>query len=383
MKKFLVLALGALLLLPMLGFTGILLLMNPAAGQAVCATNLVVGPIPDQLEVALEDGTTVVLGKQQLTHAGTIITVGATTNGVGREGILVALMAALTESTLRQLANSVYAESSVYPNDGVAKDHDSLGLFQMRPQAGWGSVEQLMNPRYQAAAFYGGPTGPNAGSPRGLLDIPGWRQMSKGEAAQAVEVSQYPDRYANWATAATTILGTLTRPAGSSSPADPAIPETTRLVFPLPSGTYTRTSTFGWRTDPISGASAFHTGTDWAAPAGTPILAVADGRVVQAGMVGGYSGEITIEHTIGGERVATRYVHMWSHGIHVQVGAWVSAGQHIGDVGSSGYSTGAHLHLEILPGGAGHPPVDAEVWLADHDVAGVDGPTGGGPGCAF
>jgi murein DD-endopeptidase len=55
----------------------------------------------------------------------------------------------------------------------------------MRPQSGWGTVEELMDPDYQAAAFFGGPDGPNHGSPRGLLDIPGWEEMGKGEAAQA------------------------------------------------------------------------------------------------------------------------------------------------------------------------------------------------------
>ena len=97
---------------------------------------------------------------------------------MGRDGILIALMAALTESRMRMLANtSAYPESGDYPNDGNGSDNDSLGLFQMRPQAGWGTVAELMDPDYQAAAFYGGPGGPNQGSPRGLLDIPGWEQM--------------------------------------------------------------------------------------------------------------------------------------------------------------------------------------------------------------
>ena len=108
-------------------------------------------------------------------------------------------MAALTESTLRMLANtSAYPESANYPNDGNGGDHDSLGLFQMRPQSGWGTVAELMDPIYQAQAFFGGPTGPNHPSPRGLLDIPGWEQMDPAEAAQAVEVSAYPDRYRDY-----------------------------------------------------------------------------------------------------------------------------------------------------------------------------------------
>jgi len=387
-KKVAIAALVFVLLAPMLGLLGIGVVMNPAVtNQANCiASDVMLGPIPDSLEVTMKDEYTFTLNKQQLTHAGTIITTGANTPGVGRDGILIALMAALTESTLRQLANTgTYPESGNYPNDGNGSDHDSLGLFQMRPQSGWGTIAELMDTTYQAKAFYGGPDGPNYPSPRGLLDIPGWQQMDKGEAAQAVEVSAYPDRYQNYEPVARTILDALTVRGsgnGSGTPGDADIPETSRLVFPLPTGTYVRTSTFGPRTDPISGESSYHHGTDWAAPDGTAIFALADGVVTYAGMVDGYSGQITIEHTIGGEKVATKYIHMWAHGIHVTAGDRVIAGQHIGDVGSSGYSTGPHLHFQVHPGGAGSPAVDAEPWLAERGVEGIEAPADGGPGCS-
>ena len=388
MRKALILALVSMLFAPMLSLLGVAVLVNPAVtNQALCiASGVILGPSPDHLEVTTAGGTTFTLNRAQLTHAATIIETGGRTPGVGRDGILVAIMAALTESTLRQLANvSAYPESAGYPNDGDGGDHDSLGLFQMRPQSGWGTVAQLMDPQYQAAAFYGGPDGPNGGSPRGLLDIPGWQQMDKGEAAQAVEVSAFPDRYQNYEPVARTILQALTitsSPGGSSVPGDASIPETTRLVFPLPTGSYTQTSDFGPRIDPINGERRFHYGTDWAAAAGTPIFALADGVVTYAGMVDGYSGQITIEHTIGGERVATMYIHMWADGIFVHAGDRVIAGQHIGDVGSSGHSTGPHLHFEVHPGGAGADAVDPVPWLAAHGVEGIDAPTAGGPGCA-
>lgn len=382
-------AIGLLLVAPLIGLLGVGVLMNPAVlNQAHClASGVILGPIPDELEVTTKDGYTFTLNKRQLTHAGTIITVGANTPGVGRDGIIIALMAALTESTLRQLANTgTYPESGDYPNDGNGADHDSLGLFQMRPQAGWGTVAELMDTQYQARAFYGGPDGPNYPSPRGLLDIPGWQQMDKGEAAQAVEVSAFPDRYQNYEPVARQILDTLTirgNGNGAGVPDDANIPETARLVFPLPTGTYVRTSTFGPRIDPITGEARFHFGTDWAAPDGTPIVALADGIVTYAGMVDGFSGQITIEHTIGGKKVATKYIHMWSHGIHATAGERVTAGQHIGDVGSSGHSTGPHLHFQVHPAGANAPAVDAEPWLAGHGVEGIEAPIGGGPGCAL
>lgn len=387
MKKLLATAATFMLLAPMLGLLSIGVLVNPAVlNQANCiASGVIPGPIPDELEVTMKDGYTFTLNKQQLTHASTIITVGSSIPGVGRDGILIALMAALTESTLRQLANTgTYPESGNYPNDGNGSDHDSLGLFQMRPQSGWGTVAELMDTTYQARAFYGGPDGPNHPSPRGLLDIPGWQQMDKGEAAQAVEVSAYPDRYQNYEPVARTILDTLTRNSGGNGggvPGDTNIPESTRLVFPLPTGSYVHTSSFGPRIDPITGEARLHAGTDWAAPDGTPIFALADGLVTYAGMVDGYSGQITIEHTISGEKVATKYIHMWEHGIHVTTGDRVTAGQHIGDVGSSGHSTVPHLHFQVHPGGANAPAVDAETWLAEHGVEGIDAPVGGGPGC--
>lgn len=381
MKKLISLLVILVLVCPLAGLVSVAALMNPAAIS--CGSgSLVVSTIPESLTAQTQNGRSITLNKRQLTHAATIITIGAQTAAVGREGALIALMAALTESTLRMLANTnAYPESADYPNDGDASDHDSLGLFQMRPASGWGTVPELMDPEYQARAFFGGPSGPNAGSPRGLLDIPGWRNLDPGEAAQAVEVSAYPDRYQNYQPVAESILSTLTRAPASPGGSGLAVPETSRVVFPLPAGTYTNTDSFGWRTDPYSGARAFHSGSDLATPAGTPILAVADGVVSFAGQRGTYGGLIIINHTVGGERVASFYAHMYDHGIHVAKGASIAAGQHIGDVGSAGKSTGPHLHLEIRPGGAGEPAVNAVEWLAEHGAAGSTGAAVATAGC--
>lgn len=373
-KKLLILALALVFFGPSVVLIGVGVLLNPAAAAACVPGSLAVGPIPDSLAATTRDGQTITLNRTQLTHAATIITVGGQTNGVGRPGVVIALMAALTESSLRMLANTgAYPESADYPNDGNGSDHDSLGLFQMRPQAGWGTVAELMDPTYQVRAFYGGPTGPNHPSPRGLLDIPGWQQMDPGSAAQAVEVSAYPDRYQNYQPVAEAILTALTRPpsTGGGGGGAPVVPETTRIVFPLPEGTWVRTSAFGWRTDPFTGERAFHSGSDFAAADGTPIFAIADGLVTVAEFSGGYGGLIVIEHTVRGGRVASAYAHMWQHGIHVTAGQTVTAGQHIGDVGSSGRSTGAHLHFEIRPGGTNATAVDADAWLTDHGAEGI------------
>lgn len=377
---------GVLLLLvlagPLVGLMSMTVLMNPSVLS--CGTgSLIVGGVPDKLTTRTREGRPVNLNHRQLTHAATIITIGSRTPTVGRQGVLVALMAALTESSLRMLANtSAYPESADYPNDGLGYDHDSLGLFQMRPASGWGTVAELMNPEYQARAFFGGPLGPNAGSPRGLLDIAGWRQLDPGEAAQSVEVSAYPDRYQNYEPVAESILVALTRakPLDPDVPLPP-VPETSRVVFPLPDGTYTIFRSFGWRTDPFDGSPEFHRGSDLAAPLGTPIFSVADGVVRFAGQNSPHGGQIIIEHTVAGERVASYYHHLYDHGIHVSAGESVAAGQRIGDVGSAGRSTGPHLHVEIHPGGAGEPAVDAVQWLSEHSAVGTAGGDTATSGC--
>lgn len=371
------LALLGLFFGPTVTVVSVAALASPAI-TACTPGSLTVGPIPESLTATTKNGETITLNRAQLTHAATIITVGGQTAGVGRPGVLIALMAALTESSLRMLSNTgSYPESGDYPNDGNGSDHDSLGLFQMRPAAGWGTVHDLMNPTYQAHAFYGGPSGPNYPSPRGLLDIPNWQQLDPGAAAQAVEVSAYPDRYQNFQPVAETILTTLTVPTtGTGNTGDTNIPETTRVVFPLPDGSWVKTGGFGGGADPFTFEPDYHFGTDYGAADGTPIFAVADGIVVHAGYTGTWGGLIIIEHTVQGERVASYYAHMWEHGIHVTDGMAVTAGQHIGDVGSSGKSTGAHLHLEIRPGGQGQPAIDPDKWLQDQGAEGLaDGET--------
>ena len=89
-------------------------------------------------------------------------------------------------------------------------DRDSLGLFQQRPSTGWGTPAQVTDPVYATRLFFGGPSNPNAGITRGLLEIPGWQSMTVTQAAQAVQQSAYPDAYAKWETSARVWLDQLT-----------------------------------------------------------------------------------------------------------------------------------------------------------------------------
>ena len=101
-------------------------------------------------------------------------------------------------------------------------------------------------------------------------------------------------------------------------PAGGPVVSSSRVVFPLPEGTWVATSPFGMRVHPITGEYKLHTGADFGAADGTSILAAADRTIAVAEFTDGYGGLIVIEHTIDGHKIATAYAHMWQHGIHVK-----------------------------------------------------------------
>jgi murein DD-endopeptidase MepM/ murein hydrolase activator NlpD len=106
------------------------------------------------------------------------------------------------------------------------------------------------------------------------------------------------------------------------------------------------TSTFGMRMHPILGYSRMHQGVDFGAPMGAPIVAATDGVIAFAGRHGGHGNYVRISHSGG---IATGYAHMSR--IIAKVGERVRQGQLIGYVGSTGLSTGPHLHYEMYRGG--------------------------------
>ena len=111
------------------------------------------------------------------------------------------------------------------------------------------------------------------------------------------------------------------------------------------------TSGYGMRTHPISGKRKMHTGIDYGAPTGTPVWSIGAGTVIHAGPKGGYGNTIEVRHT---GSVVTRYGHLSK--IFVRRGQSVRQHQTIGAVGSTGYSTGPHLHFEYLVNGVFTPP---------------------------
>ena len=107
-------------------------------------------------------------------------------------------------------------------------------------------------------------------------------------------------------------------------------------------------SSYGKRKHPILGYTKMHTGTDFAAPTGTPIMASGDGRVTKAGWCGGGGNCVKIKHN---STYQTIYAHMSKFGRGIKKGAKVKQGQIIGYVGSTGLSTGPHLHYEVIVNG--------------------------------
>jgi murein DD-endopeptidase MepM/ murein hydrolase activator NlpD len=120
---------------------------------------------------------------------------------------------------------------------------------------------------------------------------------------------------------------------------------------------------YGPRSAPTEGASTNHLGIDFAPGSGVPIQIIADGvvREVVTGDIGGCGVNVTVDHMIGGKLVSSKYCHMLRGSVRVAVGQQVKVADIVGQVGSTGVSTGAHLHFEILLGGTEH--TDPLAWL--------------------
>lgn len=115
------------------------------------------------------------------------------------------------------------------------------------------------------------------------------------------------------------------------------------------------TSGFGYRRDPKTGGRRMHNGSDFAGPSGTDIFATADGVVTHAGWQSGFGRLVTIQHDFG---IETRYAH--NSRIRVKKGQRVSRGDHISDMGSTGRTTGTHLHYEVRVNGT---PVNPMIYI--------------------
>ena len=134
------------------------------------------------------------------------------------------------------------------------------------------------------------------------------------------------------------------------------------LLFPLIGSAFT-SSGFGWRQHPVLGGLRLHAGRDLAAPQGTPVVATLGGTVRSAGLAGGYGVAIELDHQQP-QRQRTLYGHLSE--LYVEPGDVVQQGEVIGRVGSTGLSTGPHLHFELRrPQAGGWVAVDPGRLLPD------------------
>lgn len=328
-----------------------------------CAPAEVPTAVEGGMEFDAGNGKTRKLDDIQMKNAAAIFQEARKIKGVNENAIIIAYMAALTESNLYNYANKNVPDSLNYDHDKVGQDHDSVGFWQMRQH--WGTTAQLMSIPYQTAAFFGGPDGPNKGSPRGLFDIKNWETRPKGEAAQAVEVSAFPDRYAANETLATNLAKHLANGSEFGSCSGAVITG----EFGSPFGPNPKaggiSSNFGPRNSicgPNGCSSSFHKGLDFGAGCETPLYASAGGTVTRTGINGGWGNVVEITTPEG---VMLRYAHQPYGTTWPAVGSTVQTGQLIGQVGMTGVSFGCHLHLEVL---VGNVQIDPYTWLKERAV---------------
>nr|WP_264925558.1 peptidoglycan DD-metalloendopeptidase family protein [Streptomyces sp. A012304] len=135
---------------------------------------------------------------------------------------------------------------------------------------------------------------------------------------------------------------------------------TAEAILASPVTTLVITSPYGSREHPLTGVTKLHTGVDFGAPQGAPVVAAREGRVVFAAMTRAYGNRVVVDHgTIDGKRLETTYSHLSA--LDVTVGQAVRSGTPVGRVGSTGLSTGPHLHFEVVYDGY---YADPRPWLA-------------------
>jgi murein DD-endopeptidase MepM/ murein hydrolase activator NlpD len=274
--------------------------------------------------------------EQQVRNAAIIISVGQDMK-VPPRGWVVAVATALQESRLTNL-----------PHLGSNNDHDSIGLFQQRPSQGWGTPEQLADPAYQSRRFF-----------EKLLRIPNWESLPLTVAAQRVQVSAYPNAYAKHEQLSSRIVDALT--GGASRAVGDVLALRCAAAGEIAASGWTvplrGPITSGFRTPARPG----HNGVDIAVPKGTAVHAASSGYVLVATCNAHIGNAAYSCNRDGGTWVAgcgwyvdmlhaadviTRYCHMQSRPL-VRPGQRVGAGAVIGFSGSSGNSSGPHLHFEI------------------------------------
>lgn len=305
-------------------------------------------------------------------------------DAAARQAATIALMTMSVETGFKNYANSNVPFSLSIPHDAVGSDHDSVGLMQQRVSGSWGAaggstwssdpngvVTRLMTPPFAIGKFI-----------QALAGKDGWETGNKGVLAQDVQVSAFPDRYAEKESEANALIskfwdGSPSTPpdpnlgwfgappdpnkppllpgSGSACGAAAALGTGTMGVgtLPVPVGVTHISSTYGPRDCSDGISTCFHRGVDLAGSGGTngdycvqdiPIYSIANGVVSAVNDPSlGPNNALGIKYS---DQLTFYYLHMPPESIKVKVGDSVTAGQQIGLMGSFGQSTGCHIHLE-------------------------------------
>jgi hypothetical protein len=275
---------------------------------------------------------------EQLINAAYIMQAGEALELSARDQT-IGVMTAMGESSLRVI------------DYGDSAGPDSRGLFQQRDNGAWGSYEDRMDPFTSATNFF-----------RVLMTIDDRDTLEPTIAAHRVQRNADPYHYTPlWPKAVEVVEGLSgvevgAGDGGGSAPGcDGTSPgDVNQQGWASPSAGPI-TSVYGMRTNPVTGVYKLHAGVDLAGGGcDGPIWAAQSGTVVTSGFDSGGNGTIVIDH---GGGVQTAYLHMYQSGILVREGDQVNAGDQIGRVGSSGNSTGCHLHYEVRVNGSPTDPV--------------------------
>lgn len=272
-------------------------------------------------------------------------TVAAMIISIGKErkfterSIAIAIATAIQESNLTNL-----------PNLGENNDHDSVGIFQQRPSKQYGTAEEIQDPTHAINAFYDALEKVSDRDSRPMIDV--------AIEVQIPSISAYTKRW-NWDAIATDIVA---QNAGVSAQQCATRNSSGVWQVPLDDSTYYISDPFGMRLHPIRHVWKLHDGVDLAAPEDTPIFAASAGVVSFVGENGGYGNYVSIQHE--GD-VLTGYGHMHGFAPGIYKGVTVTAGQLIGYVGTTGQSTGNHLHFLLHVDGK---PVDPVGFFASLGV---------------
>lgn len=231
---------------------------------------------------------------------------------------------------LRAAGGEAFAELRRRFNDGVARNELLSALAALWDGDPESAVSGVLREQNDGIADAPESSAPDSSTPSNDGGTSGGGAAESGDAPSAASTSPSAAQTAGFAP-----------PAGAA-----AVALTVRglPVPPLPSGTLT--SGYGYRTDPLTGARAFHRGVDIAAPAGTPVAAMLFGRVAAVGESGSLGHFIRIDH---GDGVEVLYAHCSR--VLAAEGAVVRAGETVALVGSTGRSTGAHLHVQVSAAG--------------------------------